>query len=1474
MSKINAIRLINVNYNRDAIHVSDETLHLNGKSTLISLQNGGGKSVLVQLLTAPFVQKRYRNVKERPFYSYFTSTKPSFILVEWLLENNAGYCLTGMMVHKNPSLDDDEKLDVVSIISEYNEPCEQDIHHLPVVEHKENEVSLKSFGACRELFDGYKKVKTNKFFCYDLNVQAQSKQYFVKLAEYGIDYREWQNIIRKINEEESGLSKLFVDCKDEKGLLEKWFLDAVENKLNKEENRMQAFREILGKYIKEYSANVKKIEQQEKLQEFLQALESVKEQGEGYAEATLLSEQKLDLLLAYLEELQRLVSVNQEETAACQNELASLHEQLIRLAYEEYSTKYYALAAQEDALTNAKNAQQAHLEVLEIKARELQHQLHVYECAHEQKRLDKDKWDLTRAEQELDLLRRKNKELEPERDYLGFVLRQHWEKELRSVKDAYAAMQVESDACASKLKEAQVEQQRLQERIEAANKEKGRLDTLVNSYDEVENCFCKKWHVDLQRNMLGEYEAGTLEILTAKIADSQTEAKQDLDKCQKEQQDTKKALKELERKQQDVNNELADNKAALAVKKQDKLALDEQLEKRRTLLQYMQLPEEYLFEQEKIAKALELKLTAIDSSKNKLQQELVTVQKQRESLQTGRTLELAPELVQMLEQLGIHLVYGMEWLKKNKCDEAQKLALVEQHPFLPYSLLMSAKDVELLEQASKSIFTSFPVPIMLRESLQTAGTHKLTNGVLKGEDVHFWMLFNNNLLNEAKLQELLQKLAEEQNVLADKVARRKEEYDTYQNKFGELKQQSFTKVSYEKMLQKLAELRDKKVVLQEEELAAKKDKKQLEQKLEDLAKSAKELEDALRKITQQQEECQALSAKYKQYIQYLALQQECAEQLRQLKKQKLDLDKEISALQDSSKEYVGKLNDLRHELERVEEAFTKFSSYKQAKMPKGFAVALLNDMDGLQARFEAILKKASGELKNLEDRRLEIVKRVQGSQKDLDNKAAIYALEPAAWRGIRFNQEKVVEYTKEMQSAEKEQKVTHQALNETNMKLTEVKVRKKQLVHEMEKECQQREPLPKQELVTKDFVALRGQLCANVHSGNELLQRLSTQEQVLRENIGALGAYSGQKAKNAWQGEENFAEFGAEKLRRFSADLQKDYRNSVEQQRKAKEQLEKSLQNLQNMLVVKEMQEELFMKPLASLQRFTDNAASFLQQLKLIVQSLVMQAEKLKTDLAMVEQEKNHVVELLEDYVRSVHKEMGTIDHNSTIKVRGRSVKMLELKLPVWDDNANVYHLKIKDFVEKLTQQGMELLQQYKPIEELLGKHLTTKSLYDEVVELSNVRIKLYKIEAQREVPISWREVARNSGGEGFLSAFVILSSLLYYMRRDETDIFADRNEGKVLIMDNPFAQTNAAHLLTPMMDMACKNNTQLISLTGLGGDSIYNCYDNIYVLNLISSKLSHVQYIKSKHLAGEETEVLSLARVEVTNEGDMPHLF
>ena len=171
MSKINAVRLININYNHNAIRISDECFHFRGESTLVSLRNGGGKSVLVQMLSAPFVHKRYRDAKDRPFESYFTTSKPSFILVEWKLDQGAGYVLAGLMIRRNPDISEDnsEELEMISIISEYRQTCMYDIHNLPVVEKNNKEITLKNFTACKQMFEQYKKDRNMEFFCYDMS---------------------------------------------------------------------------------------------------------------------------------------------------------------------------------------------------------------------------------------------------------------------------------------------------------------------------------------------------------------------------------------------------------------------------------------------------------------------------------------------------------------------------------------------------------------------------------------------------------------------------------------------------------------------------------------------------------------------------------------------------------------------------------------------------------------------------------------------------------------------------------------------------------------------------------------------------------------------------------------------------------------------------------------------------------------------------------------------------------------------------------------------------------------------------------------------------------------------------------------------------------------------------------------------------------------------------------------------------------
>ena len=331
MSKINAVRLINVNYNNNAIRVSDECFYFNGKSTLISLRNGGGKSVLVQMMTAPFVHKRFRDAKDRPFAGYFTTARPSFILVEWVLDQGAGYVLTGMMVRRNQEISENnsEELDMINFISEYTEPCLQDIHHLPVVEKGKKEIVLKSFSACRQIFETLKREQGRKFSCYDMTNYAQSRQYFDRLKEYQIDCREWEMIIKKVNLRESGLSELFADCRDEKGLVEKWFLEAVEGKLNRERNRIREFQSIVRKYVEQYKDNRSRIQRRDVIRKFREEAEKIRDKAETYQKAEEEETVRENRIACFLQTLTELRQQRQEEYDAVTQRLDEIRKAVL-----------------------------------------------------------------------------------------------------------------------------------------------------------------------------------------------------------------------------------------------------------------------------------------------------------------------------------------------------------------------------------------------------------------------------------------------------------------------------------------------------------------------------------------------------------------------------------------------------------------------------------------------------------------------------------------------------------------------------------------------------------------------------------------------------------------------------------------------------------------------------------------------------------------------------------------------------------------------------------------------------------------------------------------------------------------------------------------------------------------------------------------------------------------------------------------
>lgn len=1470
MSKINAVRFINLNYNYNMFRISDETLYFNGESTLVKMDNGGGKSVLIQMLTAPFVQKRYRNVKDRPFASYFTSAKPTFILVEWELEQGAGYVLTGMMVRQNQKMeeDSDEELEIVNFISEYREPCVQDLNHLPVVEKTKEEIRLKSFAECRALFDGYRREKGVRFQSYDMGNSAQSKQYFDRLLEYGINYREWQNIIRKINEQESGLSRLFDDSRDERGLVEKWFLETIENKLNREQNRMQEFRNILEKYIGSYRNTQDKIRRRDNILRFEEEAEKIRGSAGEYLSATRECQDRRNGIVAYLGELRRLGEEANSGLKAEQECLEELRQELRRTDHQMHSADYYAGREQMEALQGQIRELQQALADAEAERAGRERTVHLHEMADRQEQTDLVRADLLEAAQALEICRRKGEDLKPERDYIGYLLRSGYEQEREKIRQQLEETERERQGRISRRKELGGELTGIERETRSAEQEKGRLTASVQAYDETEERYIRNWNVDLNRNLMGEYEPGLLAVLGEKLNREREEILGARQAGRNRQVSLEGSVRRLEDGIAGLERLIQAETDRLRVAREEREAFEAELRVRRSILQYLELKEDALFDTERILSELNSRIAELESGIDRAVIESRALEGEILRLSTGRTVELPPELKEAMEGLGIHVVYGMEWLKRNGNTEEENLRLVERNPFLPYALLMTGRELEKLKAADLPVYTSAPVPVVIRESLadlQTALPEDIPG-------VHFYMLFNRNLLNEERLLAMLEEKQRELERKNEEIERRRTGHRDYLERRTRIDEQKVTKRAYEETQERITE-REKRIEAIRAEIGRNMDElAALREGLKQLAEELTTLERQLDARERQGRELDELTQAYNRYLLAMQALRECEAGLVDLDRKKKKLQVELQKNEEESRLLEAQQSELRFRDGEVRRELSAYEWYEKTDAPAQFDTALREDVQALIARYKAITENVSREEKELEEARKKAADRLDKAEKELDRRARKYGLQPSDWQEIRYS-------PAEQDRAEAEMNAFAGQIRElsSDVHALEIEHGKKeealrQILEWMQRDCGTREPLSRDEVPVMDYSERKSLLVHEKEEHGAAADRLADRIRIYSANLTSLSEFQDTPAGEPVRFEEDFSAFTEEALRSFTGNALRNYRSAAEVVRERKDRTEKVLRQTARM---EEFQDDYYQKPLETILALTEDAGQVLRQLDMVLQSYRDLVAKLMVDIAVVEKERAHVIGVLREYTHELHLQMGRIDRNSTVNVRGKPLKMLKITLPDWEDNARVFEPRIADLVDELTKNGIALLDKGEAIHDFIGKRMTTKELYDTVVGIGNVRIQLYKIEAQRELQITWSEVARNSGGEGFLSAFVILSSLLYYMRWEETDVFADRNEGKVLLMDNPFAQTNAAHLLIPLMEMAKKNNTQLICFTGLSGESIYSRFDNIYVLNLVRSALTNTQYLRGKHIAGSDPEVVSTARIEVSRDsGQMRMLF
>lgn len=1474
MSKINAVRFINLNYNNNAMKINDECMQFSGKSTLLSLRNGGGKTVLVQMMTAPFVHRGKQKTKDRPFESYFTTAKPSFILVEWLLDGGAGYVLTGLMVRKNQEISEEktDALEMMAIISEYKEPCMQDIHHLPVVEQNEKTMKLKSYNSCRKLFEDYKKDKKLSFFCYDMSSPAQSRQYFYKLMEYQINYKEWETIIRKVNVKESGLSELFSDCRTEKELVEKWFLEAVESKLNKEENKVKNFQEILEKYAGKYKNIKEQLKRRDAIQKFKEAAEEIQINAEDFLvkEGEKIEQEKV--IAAFIARLNVLYEEAEIERERQEEGRKKLQEELEFLKYEQLSCEFHE--KNREKRNHASNREMIDLEKESLlrKQQKIQKKVHVFLCAKQQEMVNEDKQEWEIRKEKAAISRTKEENLEPERNRIGGQLSGYYEYRLSDNKEKQEAIKKQKLQIRKDISQQKDILNEYREKTKKITESKGSFRSLVRGYDNIEIKYNSNYKENLSRNILGVYEAGMLDIKQEMYDKEQKKSIQENKEQKEKSENTTEEIHRTERAIEEKREKYFQKDSDIKQAEKEKKGYEQELEERKDILKYLELPEEKLFAREEILHKAKIKMQELSSRRRTLEKKEDALQKEYKLLVSGRVMELPDNLKEEFEKLDVPVVYGMEWLKKNGFTEKKNKEIVSQNPFLPYALILTRQELKKLSERNGETYTSFPIPIIERENLESIKLDR-TQSFVKMQDIHFYILFNENLLDEEKMEIMIEQKQKDIADIRETMQICKNEYEDYFHRFDVIKRQAVTKENWDKIQKKLQKLEKEKEDIFQNIQQARDTKQSLKKNFEILQKTLRELEKKIESQAARQRAFKELRTAYAEYEENNKKLQEYEREEERLENRQHLTEEKISQLEENYRELSGQENSLFREEESIQNACQKFAAYKginrnvKAGKLLGVDSTLRTDNNSgvkiipseaevlkLEARYEAVTADISQELKELELEEEKALTRYHKSFGELRELCQKYNLKNSEWQNIIYDKREQLYQEAELEDYDKKIERKANLLNEEDKKIGILNSQLEGILKQIVSECGKGNPLEEEKISQKDLESAKNQ---TKYQLSELERKIAFSEKAIqkyRENLTALSEYNNFSADEEIHFEQDFKKMSEKELRDFKGMLIRDYNDIIRCVQKCRETLAQTLNKIARQ---EAFQDASYKTPLENMLKVCDDAAKVLRQLNITLESYDSLMKQLEVDISLVETEKKNVTELLEDYVQNIHKNLEKIGRNSTIKIREKSIKMLKVILPVWEDNEKLYSLRLSDFVDEITEEGIRLFENNENAQEYIGRKVTSKNLYDTVVGTGNVQIQLYKIEEQREQQISWNQVAKNSGGEGFLSAFVILSSLLDYMRKDDSDIFMDKNEGKVLLMDNPFAQTNAEHLLKPLMNLADKTNTQLICLTGLGGESIYNRFDNIYVLNLIEAHLRNgIQYLRPEHKKGEEVKV------------------
>lgn len=1422
MPKINRIRIANVPY--DGKFIADEMLDLyQGENLLINLANGSGKSVLTQMIMQPILPTV--KLHQRKIESYLTSKEPTFVMIEWILDNTMipTYLLTGIVMNKTVTEDNNTRVKYFTFINKYTASNQFDIKNIDFISKEQGIMKYKSYDYC------IKSLKEQMGTKSEIQVFSRddATSYKDTLAEYGVFKEEWK-ILSNINENEGGVDEIFTKCKDSDKLIDEWILKTISTNLDTGEELQEMFVRLMSDIME----NEEDIKQKEELLNFkIQADEYISELSELLKNMDQEGSLKKKLEDIYLS-LCKVEFEKKNKVQEIKTKISELEEEEKQINYEELSEEFYNAKSDLDAATELQESKQEKENKQQNKFNEIKLKTRIMEAA----RLYKELVDL-RADKEANLLAKKKLENELQSEDLEnieYSLRQAYKNQIDIYNTKLTELKNREEQILNVQKQQKQELETCLKEREDTIKKQTEIKTKMDVFKEQEESLLKRLEIVLSRNILEEIEEREinqiLNLYNKKIKDIGTLNIQLDEKINNKTtliQENKIKVQELDEIKNSMQEKLVGKNFALE-------NYQERENELKLVLKNLAIQDEKVWDRDTNLVDVNRRKENTRKQKEEINYELNKKQEMIWNLQNGG-IHVQGTLGKIFSNQKIDYETGEDYLKEQSNEYQEKV--LSKNPMLPYCYIVKKKDYEKIENLNLNEDLTRLTPIITYEDIEQ--DFKPNNKFIEiTGKVKFACLYNKSSFDYIDKNKFEENIAKEIEELKQKNQELENKLFGLERCFKIIDEFKFGKNYKGYLIEEIKNLKEQIENSKTEQENILEMNERLNKEISNLRLEIADNEIKVTNCKQDKQEFLTFLEENDKYMQNRRTHEECEKRIKELKEKQenlntniRDVDKEIFNTQESIKNLNKNKDDLTIK-------YNKIPEIENASM-------IEKSIEVLEKMYQEITTKFQSNKEEIENRLDKLSKEIVGKTNYINKN---FQEIKGKFEQLTYNEDEEDRLKEEFLSQEKELEFARDELQKAISKEIAMKERKNNTISNLQK-IGKEEPCQGY-LIKGRYEERRNLNKKNIQEENEHFDMVSKEiENIGNKKSTLLRAIDIPQMRQVEQDNFDYTKI--------------PIKEKMDEYLKLKDQNKTSQNKLNNHYTdIKNKNEGINqvinrfltnMNPYQEGKKFADYYFVY-ERVNECLETMIKILDQIETTLKHVEDDKNNIKHQAFLQGKNIYLEMKKISESANVKMprKLRKTPLLEIEIPKELDT--FAETRINDYIEECINNLREECKtaENKPslIDKRIKEWLSDRELLNKVINSETIEVKLYKIDISEKNSglRKWQEViVDNSGGEKFISCLILVIALIQYSR---TKIFEKVGNDqtlettKIFIIDNPFGKMSSTHLLKGLTNILEKFNVQAICLSDLSQSSITNQFKVIYQMSLKTGKYTDRSYL------------------------------